>query len=308
MAATDPFLSAYLAGTPVEVPERRGRAARGPAMASASETVALHGCVLSPEGPREDTWLVIQGGRIDRLAARKPAGVTSVRTDGVILPGLIDLHGHPEFNVFAPWEPPRSYPNRYSWRGSKAYQDLIRTPQNLLQTRLPKGTQLRYAEIRALVGGVTAIQGASGLNRATDESLVRNVDLRIFGQHRARAAIDLPDGPNGRGADTLANILTAISNGEVDAFYVHLAEGQRVNQRSIDEFTNLTALGALTPATVVIHGTALTRDQLGNLRDGGASLVWSPQSNLRLYGQTTRAADALDLGLPLALGADWLTA
>src|SRR5918993_4214966 len=117
MAATDPFLSAYLAGTPVEVPERRGRAARGPAMASASETVALHGCVLSPEGPREDTWLVIQGGRIDRLAARKPAGVTSVRTDGVILPGLIDLHGHPEFNVFAPWEPPRSYPNRYSWRG-----------------------------------------------------------------------------------------------------------------------------------------------------------------------------------------------
>ena len=34
--------------------------------------------------------------------------------------------------------------------------------------------------------------------------------------------------------------------------------------------------------------------------------MWSPQSNLRLYGETTRAADALDVGLPMALGADWL--
>ena len=31
-----------------------------------------------------------------------------IDTDGVILPGLIDLHGHPEFNVFAAWEPRHS--------------------------------------------------------------------------------------------------------------------------------------------------------------------------------------------------------
>ena len=34
--------------------------------------------------------------------------------------------------------------------------------------------------------------------------------------------------------------------------------------------------------------------------------MWSPQSNLRLYGLTTRVADALDVGLLVALGADWL--
>ena len=56
----------------------------------------------------------------------------------------------------------------------------------------------------------------------------------------------------------------------------------------------------------MIHGTALTRDQLGDMKDAGAKLVWSPQSNLRLYGETTRAADALELGLPVGLGADWL--
>ena len=36
------------------------------------------------------------------------------------------------------------------------------------------------------------------------------------------------------------------------------------------------------------------------MKDAGAKLVWSPQSNLRLYGETTRAADALELGLPSA--------
>jgi hypothetical protein len=34
------------------------------------------------------------------------------------MPGLIDLHGHPEYNVSAAGEPPRSYANRYAWRRS----------------------------------------------------------------------------------------------------------------------------------------------------------------------------------------------
>ena len=81
----------------------------------------------------------------------------------------------------------------------------------------------------------------------------------------------------------------------------------RDNERSQKEFGLLAdSSRALTRATVIIHGTALSRDQLGQAADAGARLVWSPQSNLRLYGETTRAGDALDVGLPMALGADWL--
>ncbi len=50
----------------------------------------------------------------------------------------------------------------------------------------------------------------------------------------------------------------------------------------------------------------MNEHQLADARDAGAKLVWSPQSNLRLYGETTRAATALSLGLAVALGADWL--
>jgi 5-methylthioadenosine/S-adenosylhomocysteine deaminase len=45
----------------------------------------------------------------------------------------------------------------------------------------------RFAEARALVGGTTAIQGASGRYPDPHESLVRNVDRLIFGEHRARS-------------------------------------------------------------------------------------------------------------------------
>ena len=128
------------------------------------------------------------------------------------MPGMLDLHGHPEFNVFAPWEPPRTYVNRYSWRGSKPYQDLVRNPQNELIKQLPKGTQLRYAEIRALVGGVTAIQGASlQTQKGSHESMVRNVDGMIFGEHRARAAIDLPTSLTSRGGPEFKKVLDAIA-------------------------------------------------------------------------------------------------
>jgi 5-methylthioadenosine/S-adenosylhomocysteine deaminase len=304
----DRFMSEYLAGMPDSLVVQAAPVdgpAREPPRAATVESIALGGQILGAEGPVRG-WVTVEGGVVTKIGPRKPSGVQSVATDGVIMPGMLDLHGHPEFNVFAPWEPPRSYLNRYAWRDSDAYHSLIRDPQNQLLKDLPTGTQLRYAEIRSLVGGTTAIQGASLRTQGRTESLVRNVDGVIFGEHRARSMIDLPSGPASRGADDLARIVDAITANEVDAFYVHLAEGRRDNQRSIDEFTRLVELGALTPATVIIHGTAMTRDQLGQAKDAGAKLVWSPQSNLRLYGETTRVQDALDVGIPLALGADWL--
>ncbi len=305
--ASDPFTRAYLEGMP-ETLEGTPRSRSRRPKTLAHEAIALGGQVVTPEGARRG-WVRIEGDTIVSIGSRKPTDAIAIATDGVILPGLLDLHGHPEFNVFAPWEPPRSYVNRYSWRGSKPYHDLVRDPQNNLLVKAPKGTQLRYAEIRALVGGVTAIQGASLSTQGSRESMVRNVDGMIFGEHRARAVIDLPSslGANARGGPEFTKIIEAIGRDEIDAHYIHLAEGKRDNERSQNEFAHLADdLGGLTRATVIIHGTALTRAQLGAAKDAGARLVWSPQSNLRLYGETTRAADALDVGLPVALGADWL--
>jgi 5-methylthioadenosine/S-adenosylhomocysteine deaminase len=302
----DEFEEAYLAGVVAAAAPAEGVAAGPATRAAPSEAVALHGCVLAPDGPIDDGYVVVGlDGRIAAVQAQQPQGVRVQQTGGVILPGLIDLHGHPEFNVFAAWEPPRLFTNRYQWRASELYQALVRDPQNRLLEALPAGTQLRYAEVRALAGGVTAIQGGSGRTRSAEEALVRNVDLRIFGEHKARSMIDLPSATS-RDAERLRQILADIGDRKVTAFYLHLAEGRADDQRSQREFDRLLEFQALTPATVLVHGTALTRDQLGQVADAGAKLVWSPQSNLRLYGETTQAADALAAGVPVGLGADWL--
>jgi cytosine/adenosine deaminase-related metal-dependent hydrolase len=298
------FDASYSAGI-VNEDTRPGSGATGP-RGGPIEPFALHGCVLTPEEALDTGWVVVGAdGLIEYVGFREPAGVERrFHTEGVILPGLIDLHGHPEFNVFPPWEPPAMYANRYEWRSSPIYHQLIREPEDRLLANLAPGTQARYAEIRALVAGTTAIQGASQKYPDPQAALVRNVDLNIFGQHRARALIDLPG--DGQSLDELNQILAAIRAGAVDALYIHLAEGRSDDPRSQGEFARLIQLGGLTPATIVIHGCALSRDQFGDLRDAGGKLVWSPQSNMRLYGQTTSVLDALRLGLPVGLGADWL--
>jgi len=294
-----PFAKAYARGITEELPEptRRSRALP-PA------PFALHGAVITPDGAWSSGYVTVANGVIERVSKRKPTDVAVLATDGVILPGLLDLHGHPEFNVFAAWEPPKLYDNRYAWRRSKPYQALVRDPQNILLTQVPPKTQTRYAEVRALVGGVTGIQGASGASSASSEPLVRNLDQWAFGAHRARSMIDLPSGSFG--LPSFEAVMKRITAGDVNAFYLHLSEGRRGDAVSAKEFQRFLTLGGATSSTNIIHGSALTVDDLHTVAGLGCRLVWSPQSNLRLYGETTLAGEAIAAGMPVALGADWL--
>jgi 5-methylthioadenosine/S-adenosylhomocysteine deaminase len=262
---------------------------------------AVHGTVLTPDQVIENGWVEIDGPTIARVGSAAPAaGIQRIETDGIILPGLIDLHGHPEYNVFAPWEPPKLFLNRGAWRSSPGYDAVVKQPlANLKKPPSLQKSLTRYAEARALIGGTTAIQGTNGTFSNLEESLVRNVDRWIFGSHKARSIIDLDRTP----AADITKLRTQIANGDVTAVYIHLAEGR--NKTSRDEFQALKDAKLLTPATVIIHGTALEEADFDEIAAAGAKLVWSPQSNLRLYGATTKAGLARSKGIPLALGADW---
>ena len=115
-----------------------------------------------------------------------------------------------------------------------------------------------------------------------------------------------------------------MQNGQVDAWLTHLAEGVRDNQRragdtvsSRAEFTSLQSRGLLTDMTVIVQGNGLEEDDFAAMRaapsirldhsgDGlGAKLVWSPLSNLLLYGQTALIYQALKEGVTISLGTDW---
>src|ERR671937_2138717 len=184
MRPTDPFEEAYGAGVLEELEVVPPPSPTGPPRAgiAPSEPFALTGCVIAGEQAFDPGYVVVTGPVISDVGAgRPPEGVRALPTEGVLLPGLIDLHGHPEYNVFAAWEPPKLYRNRYLWRDSDEYRQIVKVPWIELTEERPDHPSLlrtltRYAEARALVGGVTAIQGASAKYRRKEEALVRNVD------------------------------------------------------------------------------------------------------------------------------------
>ena len=99
-----------------DVPLDAGAALPGGLVSGGSgseESTAFGGSVLKSDGSIARGWVVVEAGQIVSVRSTKPRDVEhAISTGGVILPGLIDLHGHPEYNVFAAWEPPGVYINR----------------------------------------------------------------------------------------------------------------------------------------------------------------------------------------------------
>ena len=58
--------------------------------------------------------------------------------------------------------------------------------------------------------------------------------------------------------------------------------------------------------TAFVQGVALGPTDFATMAAAGSSLVWSPRSNLALYGNTAEVSVAARLGVRIALGTDWI--
>jgi len=98
-------------------------------------------------------------------------------------------------------------------------------------------------------------------------------------------------------------LLGEFTSGKTRSYVIHLAEG--IDETARKEFDQLEQLGLLAPQVVVIHGTALGQTELGKLKQAGMPLIWSPSSNIDLYGGTNDIGQAKSLGLQIAIAPDW---
>ena len=103
--------------------------------------------------------------------APAPSGYQNVPVldvgDNFVLPGLIDLHNHIGYNALPLWtEPEQKVPFAHhdSWTRASSYQASISWPANARMQAAPESL-LAYVQLRALVGGTTAIQGWPAANR-----------------------------------------------------------------------------------------------------------------------------------------------
>jgi hypothetical protein len=87
---------------------------------------------------------------------------------------------------------------------------------------------------------------------------------------------------------------------------LHLSEG--VDETARKHFLALQISGdqwAITPQLAGIHATGLKAADWGIYGARGAAAVWSPLSNLLLYGDTAQVAAAKAANVRLGLGSDW---
>ena len=79
------------------------------------------------------------------------------------------------------WSPPgrtEPYSSRDQWPDDRSYKGLISAGQRL--GALAGKAHLKYVEIKAVIGGVTAIQGSAKMAYPYEGWLVRNVEYETF--------------------------------------------------------------------------------------------------------------------------------
>ncbi len=240
--------------------------------------------------------------------------VPVIETEGTIYPGLIDLHNHMHYNHIPLWDfevhlndnqksAEGGYTNRGQWGDNYDYGPSITWNKGNVQSNNRWGMateQMKYAEVQAIAGGVTAVQGSPSGSDAWDSTLSRNVELYNFGQDNILTCAVCEWYKSSYNAD---GKIADFNDGDLEAWFIHLSEG--VDQTSRDEFDLLNSKGLLAQPTVVIHGTALTPSQFGQMAAVDSNLVWSPLSNLLLYGNTTDVRAADNAGVKISIAPDW---
>ncbi len=295
--------------------------------------ILLRGFVLAPDGPIEGEVL-LDGDSIvcvaeDCSTAAGAADATVIDTHATIAPGLIDAHNHFSYDFLPRWEPTRAalFDNRYTWRDDDGYNAHVQ-PEGKLEAfgsgdprnRLHMCAALRWAELRSIVHGTTTAMGQSP-NRTCIQGLVRNADhsLELGTPNRMRTTIAgacesaLDD-------DARANLVEAFESGDATRHAIHMAEGYTGGgvatdpRRELDCYagrfratTSLLTDSRSMPygAALFIHAIAFEEDDLMETLAARAHVVWSPSSNLALYGRTAPIERMLELGIPVALGPDW---
>lgn len=238
-------------------------------------------------------------------AAKAPTGFADAPTvdvgDALVIPGLIDLHNHLGYNALPLWaEPTQKTPFRHhnDWPTKPSYKPDISWPAWVLAKADPEA-MLAYVQARALVGGTTAIQGWPAFNRPP-QMVLRNIDDEKAGTTNRNLVYTsvITETP-------LQLAHTAqLMNGGVGFIY-HCAEGLPGSVVA-REFNDAANAGCLQKKLLAIHCNAVDDEDWQRWKESDAgAVVWSPFSNLWLYGVTTNISAALKQGVSVCLGSDW---
>ncbi len=233
--------------------------------------------------------------------------------DKSVSPGMINAHDHMGWMNGAPWsaseenvDPGLRWEHRHDWRrGKRGHPSVDVAGGGASQD------EKSFGELRFVVSGTTSINGSG-----RSSGLLRNLDNgsdmdELSGDQDYVDYETFPLGDSSgflRSNDCDYDDILVPSN-SIDAYTPHVAEG--IDAEARNEFLCQTSLErggklALNENTAIIHGVGLLPSDIALMRTTNMKLIWSPRSNISLYGDTATIPVFKNLGVNLALGTDWL--
>lgn len=241
--------------------------------------------------------------------------------DAAISPGLINTHDHTQFANSSPYGSPLytnnvnvRYEDRMQWREGVDGKPRIR------KSGTAGADHIRVGELRFVMGGTTSIVGEGSV-----DGLLRNLDKTGAQQHGLnKKAVEFDTFP----LDDFSSMIrrtgdcnyggsptTAASIATKDAYEPHTSEGIDSyahneflceSSATYDTMTPGTSNNLMIAKTAMIHAVGLKSADYGAMAAAGTALIWSPRSNITLYGDTARVSTADRVGVQIALGTDWM--
>jgi large repetitive protein len=271
----------------------------------------LRGRVLGADAVYEGGTVVINGsGDITCVGCDCDAASEGVVTEivcpsSVISPGLINAHDHIGWiqKYPASWGDER-YEHRHDWRKG------LRGHTKISAGNSAGGDQKIWGELRQLMSGTTSLAGSGSAT-----GLLRNLDLVADMGAIGQNDVDSSTFPLGDSSGGLISDNCAYPNlpGEdvlsEDSWSPHVSEGIDAEARNEFLCISSTARGGVdvTEANgAFIHSIALLAMDGSELASNGTSVIWSPRSNISLYGNTAPVTMLAQQGVRMGMGTDWM--
>ncbi|KAL8303055.1 hypothetical protein RB597_005308 [Gaeumannomyces tritici] len=293
-----------------------------------SGDIVFTGTLLTSRGPLSNGTLLVRSDRIVHAGPRSPLSPDAIRNatyvectePSVISPGFINAHEHIEYSTINPLaDIGERCGHRHDWRRGLRGHTKREAPINGSAV-----AATTWGELRHLFSGTTSIVGG-----AMVPGLARNLDFVAGLGQGIRSAVATWDVfPLDDSAGILRHgdcdygmaPITSEASGKLHRYMAHIAEGvdaEATNEfrcLSDSRFDNIPLPGGeggvstdiIGPNLALVHALGLSDADFELVASRGASVIWSPRSNVFLYGKTLNVSQLLETGVNVALGTDWL--
>jgi len=257
--------------------------------------IKVNSCVCNPEK-------IIKGVNI-RISSSllKDKDIQLDCSDFIAYPPFINSHDH----LISNWYPKAGfgniYPNVNIW-----VEDMKKTPSFLERNRvwindgsfdLTEKVANRIVSLgiyKNLFSGCAVVQDHIPKQKP---SYYKNNPINVLENYTQHHSLSMG---NWWGGDTAKEEYVK-TNGNIP-FIMHLGEGN--DELSKKCFPKLKELKLLKSNTLLIHGIALTKEQIKECAEAGTSICWCPNSNYYLIGKTLDIDSCLEYGVNVVLGTD----